>query len=327
MGAIGEGDIQGKSTRDVRNVGIYDLGGGTFDVTLMRIEANEYRTMATAGDVYLGAVDWDRRIVDHVADQFKARHHGIDPRDHPVGVQTLVRKAEEAKRALSAREKVKIIFEHAGYEIALPLSRQNFESLTADLLDRTRFTTINLLRQACLSSKDLNRLILVGGSTRMPMVSAMLERELGIKPDRSLSVDEAVAHGAAIYAGLLLATKSISVNMRVHNVNSHSLGVLGIESATGRKRNTVLIPRNTRLPATNTRCFQTRRDDQNSVVVEVIEGGDASGNGSTPIGRCIVRNLPPGLPAGTAVEVTFSYEQNGRLKVQPDFQMSIKRLT
>ena len=150
----------------------------------------------------------------------------------------------------------------------------------------------------------------------MPMVGAMLERELGIKPDRSLSVDEAVAHGAAIYAGLLLANKSIGTDITVCNVNSHSLGVLGIEPATGRKRNTVLIPKNTRLPATSTRRFETRRDNQPNVAVDVIEGGDASGNGATSIGKCIVRNLPAELPAGTPVEVTFKYLADGRLKVQ-----------
>src|SRR5208337_4535184 len=295
---------------------VYDLGGGTFDVTLMQIEGNAYRTIATAGDVYLGGIDWDRRIVDHVAQHFKDRYHGIDPREHPAGADGLLRKAEEAKRSLSARETAKIIYTHAGYNIALSLSRQEFESLTADLLDRTRFTTTNLLREAGMNVMDVTRVILVGGSTRMPMVGAMLERELGIKPDRSLSVDEAVAHGAAIYAGLLLANKSIGTDITVCNVNSHSLGVLGIEPATGRKRNTVLIPKNTRLPATSTRRFETRRDNQPNVAVDVIEGGDASGNGATSIGKCIVRNLPAELPAGTPVEVTFKYLADGRLKVQ-----------
>ncbi len=294
---------------------IYDLGGGTFDATLMRIDGNDYRTVATSGDVYLGGIDWDRRIVDHVAEHFKTRHHGIDPRSHPAGLQRLLVRADEAKRSLSAREKTRIIFEHAGYQIRLTLTRQEFESMTADLLDRTRFTTTSLLRDAGLDSKDLTRLLLVGGSTRMPMVSAMLKQELGIEPDCSLSVDEAVAHGAAIYAGLLLAMEPVVGTMSVHNVNSHSLGVLAIESATGRKRNTVLIPKNTPLPTTRTRKFQTKRDNQSSVAVEVIEGGDASGNGSTPIGNCTVRNLPPDLSAGTPVEVTFSYEQNGRLRV------------
>ncbi len=295
---------------------VYDLGGGTFDVTLMQIDGRDYRTLATAGDVHLGGIDWDQRIVDHVAEAFKSKHHGLDPRENPAGLQRLLREIEDAKRSLSAREHVTINFEHAGHGVRVPLTRQQFEMMTADLLDRTRFTTTNLLREAGMKPTDLTRLLLVGGSTRMPMVASMLEKELGFKPDRSLSVDEAVAHGAAIYAGLLLASEPSLRGMKVKNVNSHSLGVLGIERATGRKRNKILISRNTPLPATKTGRFQTRQDNQRSVSVQVIEGGDASGNGSTPIGRCVVRDLPPGLPADTPVEVTFSYAQNGRLAVE-----------
>jgi molecular chaperone DnaK len=302
-------------SRQAETILVYDLGGGTFDVTLMRIGGREYRTLATAGDVHLGGIDWDRRIVNHVAEASRAKHHGIDPRDNPAGLQRLLRDAEEAKRSLTARNQVTISFEHAGQGVRVPLTRSQFEAMTADLLDRTRFTTTNLLRGAGMEPGDLTRLLLVGGSTRMPMVGMMLELELSLKPDRSLSVDEAVAHGAAIYAGLLLASEPTLRGMSVRNVNSHDLGVLGIETATGRKRNTVMIPRNTPLPATKTGRFQTRRADQASVAVQVIEGGDASGNGSTPIGRCVVRDLPPGLPAGTPIEVTFRYAENGRLEV------------
>jgi molecular chaperone DnaK len=302
--------------RQAETILVFDLGGGTFDVTLMRIDGREYRTLATAGDVYLGGIDWDRRIVDHVAEAFQSAHHGLDPRDHPAGFQRLFREAEDTKRSLSARDQVMINFEHAGHSIRLTLTRQQFEAMTADLLDRTRFTTTNLLREAGIKATDLTRLLLVGGSTRMPMVGAMLERELGVKPDHSLSVDEAVAHGAAIYAGLILACEPSLHGMSVRNVNSHSLGVLGIESATGLKRNKILIPRNTPIPASNAGRFKTRHQDQRSVSVKVIEGGDASGNGSTPIGRCNVVDLPPGLPAGTPVVVNFEYAENGRLMVE-----------
>ena len=167
-----------------------------------------------------------------------------------------------------------------------------------------------------MKATDLTRLLLVGGSTRMPMVGTMLEREFGVKPDHSLSVDEAVAHGAAIYAGLLLASEPSLQGMSVRNVNSHSLGVLGIEQAIGRQRNKILIDRNTPLPANKAGRFKTRHEDQRSVSVKVIEGGDASGNGSTPIGRCNVVDLPPGLPAGTPVVVNFEYAENGRLTVE-----------
>lgn len=295
---------------------VYDLGGGTFDATLMRIDGGHYQTLATAGDVHLGGIDWDRRLVDHIAEQFKAKHHGIDPRENPAGLQRLSREVEDAKRALTARDQATVNFEHAGHGLRVSLTRDQFEKMTADLLDRTRFTTAQLLGEAGVESKDLTRLLLVGGSTRMPMVGAMLEREFGIRPDRSLSVDEAVAHGAAIYAGILLACEPSLSGLSVRNVNSHDLGVLGIEPETGRKRGTVLIPRNTALPASKTKRFRTLKANQKSVAVKVIEGGDASGNGSTPIGRCVVRDLPPGLPAGAPVEVTFHYAQNGRLTVE-----------
>ena len=296
---------------------VYDLGGGTFDVTLMEIDGNHYNAIATAGDVFLGGMDWDSRIVDYVAEQFARKNRGIDPRQSPAGYQRLLREAEDAKRSLSARDQTSITFEHSGDIVRVPLTRQQFEQMTADLLDRTRFTVANLLQDASLRWQDITRLLLVGGSTRMPMVQRMLEEVSGKKPDRSLSVDESVAHGAAIYAGMLLASDAGSVpELTVRNVNSHNLGVLGIETATGRPRSRVMIPRNTALPAQHTARFGTRKESQATVVVNIIEGGDASGNDATPIGKCVVRDLPPGIPAGTPVDVTFHYAQDGRLHVR-----------
>ena len=312
-------------SRQTETVLVYDLGGGTFDVSIMRIDGRDYLCLATSGDVHLGGIDWDRRIVDHIAETFQSKHRGIDPRDHPSGLQRLLREAEDAKRTLSARDQVAITFEHQGNGVRVPLTRSQFEAMTADLLDRTRFTTTNLIREAGLAPSDLTRILLVGGSTRMPMVGSMLEHALNLTPDRSLSPDESVAHGAAIYAGLLLASAPARGGMSIQNVNSHNLGVLGVESVTGRPRNTVLIPRNTVLPTSKSARFETRKPDQRSVAVQVIEGGDASGNGSTPIGRCVVRDLPPGLPGGTPVEVTFRYAENGRLRVQARLPTIAKR--
>ncbi|MGA2067515.1 MAG: Hsp70 family protein [Thermoguttaceae bacterium] len=296
---------------------VYDLGGGTFDVTLMEIDGKQYNAIATAGDVYLGGVDWDQRIVDYLAAQFAAKNRGIDPRQNPAGLQRLLREAEEAKRTLSARQQTAITFEYAGDVVRVPLTRQQFEQMTADLLDRTRFTLTSLLQDAGLTWDKITRLLLVGGSTRMPMVQRMVEEVSGRKPDRSLSADEAVAHGAAVYAGLLLATEAgAGPEFRVRNVNSHNLGVLGIEKATGRPRTRVMIPRNTALPATRKTRFVTHRASQASVAVSVVEGGDASGNDAVLIGKCVIRDLPPDLPAETNVEVTFQYGRDGRLTVK-----------
>jgi len=308
-----EGEVAAPET-----VLVYDLGGGTFDVTLMRLEGSEYTALATAGDVFLGGIDWDERIVKHVAMQFQVRF-GIDPRENPSALVRLLREAEEAKRALTAREDVIITFDLDGQLLRTPLTRAEFEYMTSDLLERTRFTTSNVLREAKLEWKDISRLLLVGGSSRMPQVHNMLRQQSGLEPDRSLAADEAVAHGAAVYAGFLLAGRQKAVHFSairdITNVSSHDLGVLGIESATGRPRRRLIIRHNTRLPATKGGRFHTQTDDQRSVVVRVVEGGDDSGHNATVIGTCVIANLPPDLPAHTPVDVFFKYKENGRLVV------------
>jgi molecular chaperone DnaK len=303
--------------RNTERILVYDLGGGTFDATLMEIDGTHYNAVATAGDVYLGGIDWDQRIVDYVAEAYLKKSRGIDPRSNPAGLHRLFREADDAKRTLSTRDQTTITYEHAGDAVRVPITRRQFEEMTGDLLDRTRFTVVNLLQDANLKWTDITRLLVVGGSTRMPMVQRMLEEVSEKKCDRSLSVDEAVAHGAAVYAGLVMnATSGMTPTVSVRNVNSHTLGVLAIEKSTGRPCNRIMIPRNTSLPVEHTARFVTAEDNQTSVVVRVVEGGDASGNDATPIGKCVVPDLPAGLPSGTPVEVTFCYGQDGRLAVK-----------
>jgi molecular chaperone DnaK len=295
---------------------VYDLGGGTFDVTLMEIEGCTYTAVATDGDVQLGGIDWDRRIVDHVADTF-IEQLGTDPREDQSAFQMLLQEAEDAKRALSSRSSITIRYSHQGKRIQVVLTRDEFESLTSDLLQRTVFTVEKLLRDARRSWGDLTRILLVGGSTRMPMVQRTLEQHAGMQVDRSLSPDEAVAHGAALYAGFLReGVKTTDRNLAVKNVNSHDLGVLGLEKETGMKRRRIMIPRNTTLPARTKSKFVTQRANQKRVVVHVIEGGDDSGKNSTPIGKCVVSSLPPNLPPKSPIIVQFHYATNGRLSVK-----------
>jgi molecular chaperone DnaK len=295
---------------------VYDLGGGTFDVTLMHIQGAQYSAIATDGDVQLGGIDWDQRIVDHIGQTFRNKH-GLDPRDEPIALQTLLQDAEDAKRALSTRTSVTIRFAHQGKRAQITLTRDDFEEMTRDLMQRTMFTVERLLRGAQHAWSDLTRVLLVGGSTRMPMVAEALEAASGMPVDRSLSPDEAVAHGAALYAGFLQrGTGAMDRNLAVKNVNSHDLGVLGVEKLTGMKRRRIMIPRNTALPARSKSQFVTHRDNQRRVVVPVVEGGDDSGNHATAIGKCVVTDLPPALPAKTPVIVQFFYMANGRLSVK-----------
>ena len=320
------------TSRGQERILIYDLGGGTFDVTLMEIDGTKFTALATAGDVYLGGVDWDARLVIHLAKAFQLEHD-VDLLPDAVAMQMLQQKAAETKHSLSTREAVTVFLSHEGRRLKHEVTRATFEELTADLLDRTLMTVNKLLREAKIEFKDLTRLLLVGGSTRMPAVSEMLERETGLQADRSLSPDESVAHGAAIYAGLLMKTGAERINgMSVTNVSSHDLGILGVERDTGRKRRSTMIPRNTQLPIKARKTFPTLRDNQRSVEVNVIEGGDDSGNNSTAIGKCKVKGLPENLPAKTPVQVTFKYGSDGRLTVQAslptiekDAEMTIER--
>jgi molecular chaperone DnaK len=299
-----------------QNVLVYDLGGGTFDLTCMAIRGREFITLATDGDVRLGGYDWDQRLVDLVAEQF-IRQHFIDPRDDPRSAGKLWRECEDAKRTLSVRSKAVVTCEYHGQVMQVEVARQQFEEATQDLLDRTRFTTEQTLKAAGLNWEDIDRILLVGGATRMPMVRNMLTRLSGKAPDASVAADEAVAHGAALHAALILAREQGRPPLfRIKNVNSHSLGVVGIDPRTKQRRNGILIPRNTALPVTSKRTFKTTKPGQRSILVQIVEGESPSADDCAPLGQCTLRDLPPNLPAQSPVDVWFHYEANGRLKVR-----------
>ena len=250
-----------------------------------------------------------------MADQFQGEF-GVDVRADAAAYQSLLLEAEDAKRALSSRSKVMIHFTHGRHRLSIPFTAEQLEAMTGDLVDRTTFTVKNLLAEAGRQWRDLTRILLVGGSSRMPVIQKALQRESGLVLDRSLLTEEPVAMGAAIYAGILLKQGADDrPQMQVQNISSHPLGVLGTEHRTGLPRRKVLIPRNTPLPASGDGIFCTRQDNQASVVVNVVEGGDTSGKHATRIGRCVVSGLPPRLHKGTRVKVMFAYATNGRLTV------------
>jgi molecular chaperone DnaK len=297
---------------------VYDLGGGTFDATLLRLAPGDIRTIATDGDVQLGGYDWDQRLVDYAAEAFQ-KSHQLNLCDDPVGMSRLLDAAIEAKHTLSARGRASVRVDHHGRTGEVEITRAQLNELTADLLERTAYTVRQLLTDAKLQWKDVSRVLLVGGSTRMPMVSEMLRQMTGLPPDHTVNPDEAVARGAALYAGYLLAKEDSgdsAATFEVTNVNAHSLGLEGIDRQTLRKTNVVLIPRNTPLPATFTERFITKSEDQRSIVVQVLEGESSLPGQCTPIGRTVIRDLPSGLPKGWPIEVTFEYGTNGRLSVR-----------
>ena len=294
---------------------VYDLGGGTFDVTLMSINGKKFTAIGTGGDVFLGGFDWDQRIFDHVSKTF-LNDHQIDCSSDPALAEKLMLECNRAKKTLSTRTEATIRIEHNGKPLKIGLTRKQFEDISNDLVERTRLTCERVLRDTNLKWTDVTRLLLVGGSTRMPMIPAMLESASGLTVDRSLSPDESVAHGAAIYAGILLKHGSSIKGISVKNISSHDLGVLGFDPKTKEPRRKVIIPRNQPLPVKSAKKFQTSKEDQKRVLVQIVEGGTDTGLGATNIGNCAVEDLPAGLPKGTPVIVTFNYDVSGRLDVQ-----------
>ncbi len=294
---------------------VYDLGGGTFDVTILQIQGSTFRTLATDGDVQLGGKDWDERMVNYLAEAFLAEH-GVDPRSDAQDAAELWIDVQDAKHTLSERTRANVVVTHAGIRMRQEVTRAMFDDLTRDLLERTESTTSLVMKQAGLEWGDIDRVLLVGGSTRMPMVIEMLRRLTGKEPDRTLSADEVVAHGAALYAGMLMRGQAAAQKpFTLVNVNSHSLGVVGLDPKTGQRVNAILIPKNTPLPCHQAKLFKTAKDDQRTVKVAVVEGENLRPEHCIQLGRCVIRDLQPGLPAGTPVEVEYHYASNGRISV------------
>ncbi|MGH7136652.1 MAG: Hsp70 family protein, partial [Pirellulales bacterium] len=296
---------------------VYDLGGGTFDVTVVEMTNQSFKAIATDGDVRLGGKDWDEKLVEMAATRLMYQI-GDDPRDDPESLQEMWIAAEAAKKTLSERSKASMYVNYQGKRHKVEVTREEFEEATGPLVLRTRTTSEIVVMQAGLKWNEIDRVVVVGGSTRMPMIKHMLAELAGRSIDHSVSADEAVAHGAALYADLLLAKQGAGTGQTqfdVTNVNSHSLGVVGVDPLTGRKRNRIIIPKNTSLPHSASGRFKTFRANQPNVKITVMEGESDSPDGCTEVGLCVIQGLPPNLPAGWPVEVRYTYRENGRLQV------------
>jgi molecular chaperone DnaK len=315
-----------KTDEQARTVLVYDLGGGTFDVTVVRYQGNEFRVLATDGDVRLGGIDWTRRIADDVAQKF-VEQGAADVRGDAHLWEAVVQRCEVAKRALSGRPRTNVRLKVGEKNCIAEFTKDRFEQLTADLLQRTRDTTVSVIEQAGLKPEQVDRFILVGGSTRMPSVIKMMKDLGGKDPYTELSPDEAVAQGAAIHAAILQAKhhdasanvpKELSERLGAVeqiNVNSHSLGTLAFDPTSGKEINAVLIHRNTAIPCEAKRQFVTRGPNQQRVRIRILEGDAPDPEACYEIGQCVITELPPNLPDRSPVEVTYSFDVNGRIQV------------
>lgn len=323
----GELGAQGKTGAKPHLALVYDLGGGTFDVTLVRYTPTHFQVLATEGDVQLGGIDWNDRLLDHVAKAFKEKH-GLDPRENAATLQMLRNDCDLAKIALSKTTKYTIPCRHAGKSNPVPVTRDEFESLTADLLQRTMDTLELVLEQGKTTVDQLDAIVLVGGSTLMPAVPARIEQVTGKKPFQGISPHTSVAQGAAIHAAVLDAkyrgeSSQVSESVRKHlaavkqdDVNSHGLGVVARHPRSGKYINHVMIPHNTRLPVEVSQTFLTNEAGQQRVSIKVTEGDAPDPAACALIGTCRVTDLPADLPLGAPIEVTYSFDQAGRIRVR-----------
>ena len=339
-----------KLGRDQR-VFVFDLGGGTFDVTLMEVSGETIRMIQTNGDPRLGGKDWDDPIALMVADRFKAEH-GVDPLLDGLGAQSLQLQAVDAKEALSQRAKTRIVCQHEGASTTVQLTRDQFEELTATKLDRCRSLCETVMRDAGMQWSDIDTVLLVGGSTRMPAIQKMLGALTGkeINP-RELNPDEAVALGAALHgtlrqikeqphaAGDMAAAVSArygSSDVQIIDGASHPLGTAAYDHQ-GVYRNNVLIEKMQPIPCkTTSDDFATRTADQRSVELLVLQGlphaqseTDTIKFADYTIGK-VVLELPRGTPAGTRLIVTYEYTKDQTLQVSaqgPDGRVANTTIT
>jgi molecular chaperone DnaK len=302
--------------RDIRLL-VYDLGGGTFDVTICDIANNEINVIATDGDHLLGGKDWDDRLIAHVGAAFLEKH-GIDPLEDLSSYHDLRQKCVSAKISLTKRPKVNVFHDYGSKVLRLALTREVFEDLTKDLLDRTTSLTRSVVEAAKTRFEDIDVVLLAGGSTRMPMVRDMLEAIAGKAPSADINPDEAVALGAALTAAIEaadLAGEVSPVDIRTHDVTSHSLGM--VVYLDGTLHNSKIIERNTRIPAEKTRDnFSTTHDGQSTIDLWLVQGEDPDPLKGSVLGHFEFYGIAP-RPAGQArLSVTYRYNSNGIVEVE-----------
>jgi molecular chaperone DnaK len=298
-------------TGNSERIMVYDLGGGTFDVSLLQFRDNRFVTLATDGNVQLGGRDFDAAIKDFVADKF-IEAYGVDPRADSRAQLELFTKAKQAKHELSERKSAVIDCHYSGMRLNVEITRQQFEEMIGHLIELTMHTCRLVLQSQKLTWKDIDYILMVGGSSRIPMLADMLTAESGKAPRKNVNPDELVARGAALFAASKMPDRNLDIE--IVNVNSHSLGIAGVDTATNEKINKILIPRNTPLPAKVVRNFVTNRDNQAGVSITLLEGENQNPKYCEIVARSSIV-LEKDTPSGSDIEVICSYKEDGTIHV------------
>ena len=292
---------------------VYDLGGGTFDVSILELGDGVFEVLSTSGNNHLGGDDFDQRVMDYLVDEFK-KENGIDLSNDKMAMQRVKDAAEKAKKDLSGMTSTEVSIpfitqsENGPLHLSINLTRAKFEDLIGDLLDSTLEPVRNALKDASLTKNDIDKILLVGGSTRIPKVVDLIKDELGKEPSKGVNPDEVVAMGAAIQGGVLTGEVDDIVLL---DVTPLSLGIETMGNVC-----TVLIPRNTTIPTSKSQIFSTAADNQPAVDIHILQGERPMASDNKTLGRFQLTNIPAAPRGVPQIEVTFDIDANGIVNVK-----------